>query len=779
MFILWDPKLYACTIVDVGSQYIHSDVVCLTTQKSFAITFVYALYTVQIRRELWDKLSSLAVCKPWAIMGDFNSVLASNERVNCFSIGAYYFNDLLHFRASNRLMDAPCDGLFFTWHKGNKLAKLDRVILNHNWGDIGADCKAMFLDMQAQSDHYPVLFDSSSSRQRKSRPFRFFNMWTKHEKFPQIVSRVWDQKIDGTKQFVLTSKLLFLKHPFKDLNRAEFGHISNRLADAKIKYKTLVEQLMGDPDSLELVRLVNKQRRITNFLIEAELAFYKQKAKCDFLTKGDICTKYFYSVVKKKRSTNSIPFLVRSDGTKTTCHSEVVDSFVDFFRGLFGTGIQVEPLSSEVLPSGSLVPVNSWDALLAPITIKEVKEAVFSIGDDKALGPDGFSASFFKSQWQLVGPDLFEAVAEFFHHGKLLKQLNHAFIALIPKTTHNPSVKDFRPIACLNVIYKVITKILAQRMAPLLPNLIGPAQGAFVEGQGWHVPLPSGLSTLGITHLAFADDIMLFSKGDFTSVTALMEVLNHFSAVSGLHLSPTKSNIFVAGRDRDRSEDILSLVHFPVGQLPMSYLGLPLPSQRLKESDFAPLINKIDNFLRGWSTNKLSYAGRVELLRAVIQGTESFWLQAFPTQKVVLNRITGLCCDFLWGSKFAKVAWVDICKPKTEGGLGLKEPVMWNNALLCKVLWNIANKKDSLWVRWVHNIYLNGRSVWSWIPKKRDSCLFKRLAEIRDPLFVKLGNPLSIEDPLKPFCFNNKLLSGKIYDLFRVRSHPKPWMKFI
>ncbi|RAL53587.1 hypothetical protein DM860_012202 [Cuscuta australis] len=242
-------------------------------------------------------------------MGDFNSVLASNERVNCFSIGAYYFNDLLHFRASNRLMDAPCDGLFFTWHKGNKLAKLDRVILNHNWGDIGADCKAMFLDMQAQSDHYPVLFDSSSSRQRKSRPFRFFNMWTKHEKFPQIVSRVWDQKIDGTKQFVLTSKLLFLKHPFKDLNRAEFGHISNRLADAKIKYKTLVEQLMGDPDSLELVRLVNKQRRITNFLIEAELAFYKQKAKCDFLTKGDICTKYFYSVVKKKRSTNSIPFL--------------------------------------------------------------------------------------------------------------------------------------------------------------------------------------------------------------------------------------------------------------------------------------------------------------------------------------------------------------------------------------------------------------------------------------------------------------------------------------
>ncbi|VFQ79642.1 unnamed protein product [Cuscuta campestris] len=385
--------------------------------------------------------------------------------------------------------------------------------------------------------------------------------------------------------------------------RAEFGHISNRFADAKIKYKTLVEQLMVDPDSLELVRLVNEQRRITNFLIEVELAFYKQKAKCDFLTKGDRCTKYFYSVVKKKRSTNSIPFMVRSDGTKTTCHSEVVDSFVDFFRGLFGTGIQVEPISSEVLPSGSLVPVSSWVALLAPITIKEVEEVVFSIGDDKAPGPDGFSAGFFKSQWQLVGPDLFEAVAEFFHHGKLLKQLNHVVIALIPKTTHNPSVKDFRHIACLNVIYKVITKTLAQRMAPLLPNLIDPAQGAFVEGRSSLIDNAKDgtfhyhpdCATLGITHLAFADDIMLFSKRDFTSVTTLMEVLNHFSAVYGLHLSPTKSNIFIAGRDRDRSEDIISLVHFPVGQLPVRYLGLPLASQRLTESDFAPLINKIDN----------------------------------------------------------------------------------------------------------------------------------------------------------------------------------------
>ncbi|VFR01739.1 unnamed protein product [Cuscuta campestris] len=91
------------------------------------------------------------------------------------------------------------------------------------------------------------------------------------------------------------------------------------------------------------------------------------------------------------------------------------------------------------------------------------------------------------------------------------------------------------------------------------------------------------------------------------------------------------------------------------------------------------LVRISSNWLTSLEVNFLS-----ELIRAVIQGVESFWLQAFPNQKTVLNRITTLCRDFLWGSKFAKVAWADICKPINEGGLGLRDAETWNNALLCK-----------------------------------------------------------------------------------------------
>ncbi|VFR00578.1 unnamed protein product [Cuscuta campestris] len=248
-----------------------------------------------------------------------------------------------------------------------------------------------------------------------------------------------------------------------------------------------------------------------------------------------------------------------------------------------------------------------------------------------------------------------------------------------------------------------------------------------------------------------------------------MHSLEHFSSVSGLTLNPTKSNIFITGRLRDASQDILDLAPFPRGHLPVRYLGLPLASQRISENDYAPLFKSVDGFLSKWGTLKISYAGKLELIRAVIQGVQSFWLQAFPVQKYVLDRITSLCRDFLWGSKFAKVAWSDICKPKAEGGLGLRDAETWNNALLCKILWNIASKKDSLWVKWVHNIFIKQDDIWQWQPKKRYSVLFKRLAYVRELLVQKLGSHnSSMEVAMQTVCEGDNLVPSKVYDLLRL-----------
>ncbi|VFQ90070.1 unnamed protein product [Cuscuta campestris] len=740
-------------------------------------------------------------------------------------------------------------GSFFTWHKGNKFAKLDRVLINNRWGDNGWVPSCDFLDFNMISDHCPLLFQCGSPSPRRSKPFRFFNMWIKHETFQGLVLQYWQPPVLGSKQFSLCSKLKRLKHPLKSLNNNSFSHISNRAKEAKQAYFDVMKELMINPNDQALLDNAEIKRKQANFFLDAELEFYQQKAKCDFLMKADKCTSYFHSLVNKNRRKNAIPFLVKGDGSKTTSLKEVSDCFLEYYTALFGNASNVEPINHEFLTTGPSVPASAYSSLLATVTMEEVRRVVYEIGSDKAPGPDGYTAAFFKTQWDIVGQDVYGAVLEFFNTGKLLKQLNHAMIVLIPKTTHNPSgrslvdnfllaqhlVRDYavkRSVpSCMiklditkaydTVSWRFLEAVMVglgfpTRFISLIMECVTTASYSIMvngEGHGFFKskrglrqgdPMAPTLflfcieyfsrmlntkakegvfsyhkdcASLGITHLAFADDIMLFSKGDFHSVQTLMQSLDHLSSVSGLTLNPAKSNIFIAGKFRDTSQN---LAPFPRGQLPVRYLGLPLASQRISEADFAPLFKTVDGFLSKWGTLKLSYAGKLELIRAVIQGVQSFWLQAFPVQKYVLHRITSLCRDFLWGSKFAKVAWADICKPKGEGGLGLRDANIWNNALLCKLLWNLATKKDSLWVKWVHNVYIKHDNVWLWQPKKRHSVLLKRIAYVRELLVQKLDNRnSSLEAALQTFCIGDNLIPSKVYDFLRAKTNPKPWMAFI
>jgi len=99
--------------------------------------------------------------------------------------------------------------------------------------------------------------------------------------------------------------------------------------------------------------------------------------------------------------------------------------------------------------------------------------------NNKAPGPDGYNALFFKKAWNIIRDDIFAAVNEFFMLGKLLKQINHALIALIPKSDQASQVNHFRPISCCNLLYKIISKILANRIVSVLEHIIGASQSAF------------------------------------------------------------------------------------------------------------------------------------------------------------------------------------------------------------------------------------------------------------------------------------------------------------
>lgn len=396
------------------------------------------------------------------------------------------------------------------------------------------------------------------------------------------------------------------------------------------------------------------------------------------------------------------------------------------------------PASLDVCNSGKLVDPLSWVSLLRPVSSSDVWDVVSSFGNDKAPGPDGYSAKFFKAAWPIIGPDVVGAVQEFFESGRLLKQINHANIVLIPKSPNASKVGDFRPISLCNILYKIIAKILAIRIKPVLEEIVSDNQAAFLGNRlmseniflvqellrkyarkrisprcmlkvdlhkafdsidwgflqwmlasigfpprfvGWIMECVSttsysilvngsifghfkgargirqgdplspylfvlcleyfsrmvnsldasvgfhfhpGCQHLKLTHLAFADDLMLFCRGDLVSVRLLMDCLRDFHEVSGLAFNAHKSSIYVAGIHDSDLQDIIQVANFGIGSFPFRYLGVPLLASRLNVCHFAPLFDRIRALIAGWSQKLLSYAGRLELIRAVVGGIMGF-----------------------------------------------------------------------------------------------------------------------------------------------------------
>lgn len=120
--------------------------------------------------------------------------------------------------------------------------------------------------------------------------------------------------------------------------------------------------------------------------------------------------------------------------------------------------------------------------LMRPIECKEVEEAVLQMEKGKAPGPNGFIVDFFQSYWDLVKEEIWEVVEESMRMGQVLTASNTTILSLIQKEHGADSPSKFRPISLCNVVLKIITKVMANRLKPLMPGLISPEQSGFAEG---------------------------------------------------------------------------------------------------------------------------------------------------------------------------------------------------------------------------------------------------------------------------------------------------------
>lgn len=131
-------------------------------------------------------------------------------------------------------------------------------------------------------------------------------------------------------------------------------------------------------------------------------------------------------------------------------------------------------------------------------------------------------------------------------------------------------------------------------------------------------------SKMEITHLSFADDLLIFSRGDLESITALQKCFSNFSQASRLQANAAKSSIYFGGVLPVIKQQILQELGYSVGKLPFKYLGIPLSSKKLSLLQWYPLVERIMARINSWTTRKLSYAGRSQLVQTVLSGVQSY-----------------------------------------------------------------------------------------------------------------------------------------------------------
>jgi hypothetical protein len=169
------------------------------------------------------------------------------------------------------------------------------------------------------------------------------------------------------------------------------------------------------------------------------------------------------------------------NGSATSDMAIISDHIVNYYDTLFTEPLNWRPR----LDNLEFDRLSDTEALSLedPFEENEVWEMIKGMDRDKAPGPDGFSMAFFQDCWDVIKGDFMAVFADFYDRGEFVKSINSTFITLIPKVHGAKEIKDFRPISLVGGMYKIIAKVLANRLRRVMDKVISKPQNAFVKGR--------------------------------------------------------------------------------------------------------------------------------------------------------------------------------------------------------------------------------------------------------------------------------------------------------
>ncbi|GLT95878.1 hypothetical protein SLE2022_135350 [Rubroshorea leprosula] len=482
LLCVWNRTVFVKLEEFTGDGYLGIKGVWGSKEEPCVFVNVYAPSDRRSKAALWDELSQKITEEGgrWLLAGDYNVVRCLEEKRGRTGMSV----DMSEFDAfieTTGLVDIKLANRKFTWYRpdGTSMSRLDRILMTVEMSSMGEEWVQQGLRRNI-SDHCAIILKTRVA-DWGPKPFRVLDVWQQHPEFKKVVEGKWKEiVVDGFAGYRCLQKLKMLKKFLKGWNKEVFGDIEVQFQAAMDKVTQM--DMRNEEADLEGGELAERQEGFNEMweIMKKREILWKQKSRCSWAKLGDANTKFFHKVANGRKVHNNINGFA-CEGKWVEEPKEVKKEVVRYFSKMFSgeswqrpkpIGINFKQISEEKKAE-----------LERPFSVEEIEEGLKSCEGTKAPGPDGFNFNFLKCVWSCLKEDFMSFFEEFHQNGRLVRGLNSSFITLIPKKLNPLELKDFRPISLIGCLYKLLAKVLANRLKGVMSGLISDTQSAFLGGR--------------------------------------------------------------------------------------------------------------------------------------------------------------------------------------------------------------------------------------------------------------------------------------------------------
>ncbi|XP_070014729.1 uncharacterized protein [Nicotiana sylvestris] len=261
IWILWDPRIFEFEPIDIDCQYIHGQVRTHSRLLAFGFTTIYFLYTIKDTLSMWQKLRQINSIQqgPWLAMGDFNSVLNSQDRQHGTIIQDVETKDFREFMSDTSMNELPTMGRDYTWTNNHTYSRIDRGLVNINWMMTMPDLCIQILE-PSFSNHSPLKLMISQMRRKKDK-------------------QVWNTNGDTGKLQGVWNKLKRVKQVIKGLNTQHYKGVEDRIKETIRELQEVQEKIGCKMMNTELIEEEKELKKNLEKWILIEESIYRQRSR--------------------------------------------------------------------------------------------------------------------------------------------------------------------------------------------------------------------------------------------------------------------------------------------------------------------------------------------------------------------------------------------------------------------------------------------------------------------------------------------------------------------